>query len=361
MGGKEQLFYKAFPINMCFIKATYGDEDGNLSLVNEAAHIEQFEMAVATHNSGGIVVAQVEKIVMRNSLHPQEIRVPGVLIDYLVQGNPDNNYQCCLWQENHPECTGEARIPVDAIVPEKLGPRKIIGRRGALELKPGMLVNLGIGVPDSVAGVANEEGIADKILLSIESGVIGGVPLPGLGIGGTINPVAIVKEPDMFDIYDGGGIDLSCLGAAEIDAKGNVNVSKFAGRVVGPGGFINISQNAKQVCFCGTFTAGKAEYEIKDGKLNIIKDADGIKFVNTVEQITFSGEYAAETNRNVLYLTERAVFKLTREGIVLVEIAPGVDLEKHILAKMEFKPIIAKDLKTMDLRIFDDKSMGLKI
>jgi len=169
------------------------------------------------------------------------------------------------------------------------------------------------------------------------------------------------KQPDIFDIYDGGGISLSCLGAAQIDPKGNVNVSKFGGRVVGPGGFVNISQNAKKVCFCGTFTAGKAEYEIKDGTLNILQDADGIKFVNTVEQITFSGEYAVATNQPILFITERAVFKLTPEGLMLIEIAPGVDLDKHILAKMEFKPLIAGDLKLMDARIFRDEPMGLKL
>jgi propionate CoA-transferase len=361
IGGKEQLFYKAFPIDICFIKASYADEDGNLTLHNEAAHIEQFEMAIAAHNSGGIVIAQVEKIVQRNTLHPQVIKVPGVIVDYIVGGDPKNNYQHYFSVENRPECSGDARIPVSEVAIEKMGPRKVIGRRGAFELKPGMLVNLGIGVPDSVASVANEEGIVDRITLTIENGVMGGIPLPGLGIGVAVNPVAIVKEPDMFDLYDGGGIDLSCLGAAEIDEKGNVNVSKFAGRFVGPGGFINISQNAKEVCFCGTFTAGKAEYEIKDGRLNIIRDGEGIKFVKKVEQITFSGEYAAESGQTILYLTERAVFRLTGEGIVLTEIAPGVDLEKHILAKMEFKPLVAKDLKTMDQRIFRDQPMGLKI
>jgi len=361
VGGKEQLFYKSFPLDICFIKASFGDIDGNLSLIKEGAHADQLEMAIATHNSGGIVIAQVEKIVDRNTIHAQEVKVHGFLVDYIVEGKPENNVQCWLWPENRPECSGEVRIPVSAIAPEPLTPRKVIGRRGAFELKANSLVNLGIGIPDSVAGVAGEEGFADKITLSIESGILGGVPLPGVGIGGATNPVAMFKQPDIFDVYDGGGIELSCLGAAQIDPKGNVNVSKFGGRVVGPGGFVNISQNAKKVCFCGTFTAGKAEYEIKDGRLNIIKDADGIKFVNTVEQITFSGEYAVETNQPILFITERAVFRLTPKGIMLVEIAPGVDLEKHILAKMEFKPLIADDLQLMDARIFRDEPMGLAL
>jgi propionate CoA-transferase len=360
VAGKEQLLYKSFPIDICFIKASYGDVDGNLSLIKEACHADQFEMAAATHNSGGIVIAQVEKIVERNSLPAQEVKIHGFMVDYIVQGAPENNVQCWLWSGYRPECSGEARIPTGAISPEPLTPRKVCGRRAAFELGTNMLVNLGIGVPDSVASVAGEEGVADSLTLSIESGILGGVPLPGLGIGGSVNPVSMYKHPDMFDIYDGGGINLSCLGAAQIDFKGNVNVSKFAGRVVGPGGFVNISQNAKKVCFLGTFTAGKAEYEIKNGKLNIIKDADGIKFVNKVEQITFSGEYSAETEQPILYITERAVFKLTPKGIMLIEIAPGVDLDKHILAKMEFKPLIADNVKLMDERIFKDTPMGLK-
>ncbi|MDR2727191.1 MAG: 3-oxoacid CoA-transferase [Deltaproteobacteria bacterium] len=359
--GKEQLLYKSFPINICFLKASIGDEDGNLALTREGAHADHLEMAAATRNSGGIVIAQVEKIVARNTIHAQEVKVHGFMVDYIVEGKPENNVQCWLWSGYRPECSGEVRVPVSAIAPEPLTPRKVIGRRGAFELKPNTLVNLGIGIPDSVAGVAGEEGLADKITLSIESGILGGVPLPSIGIGGSVNPVAMYKQPDIFDIYDGGGISLSCLGAAQIDPKGNVNVSKFGGRVVGPGGFVNISQNAKKVCFCGTFTAGKAEYEIKDGTLNILQDADGIKFVNTVEQITFSGEYAVATNQPILFITERAVFKLTPEGLMLIEIAPGVDLDKHILAKMEFKPLIAGDLKLMDARIFRDEPMGLKL
>ena len=361
LGGKELLLYKAFPINVCFIKGSYGDPDGNISLSLEGTHNDQLEMAAAVHNSGGIVIAQVNQVVERNSIKAQEVKIAGFMVDYVVVGQPANNVQFFLFPEYRQECAGNVRIPAGAITPEPLSERKVIGRRGAFELKPGMLVNLGIGIPDAVAGVANEEGFADRLTLSIESGILGGIPLPGVGIGGSTNPVAMYKHPDIFDIYDGGGISLSCLGAAQIDAKGNVNVSKFAGRVVGPGGFVNISQNAKKVCFCGTFTAGKSEYEIKNGKLNIIKDGDGVKFVSKVEQITFSGDYANETGQPILYITERAVFQLTPKGIMLIEIAPGVDLEKHIFAKMEFKPLVADKLKTMDERLFKEGPMGLTI
>ncbi|MDR0828007.1 MAG: hypothetical protein LBN33_09065 [Desulfovibrio sp.] len=359
--GKEQLLYKSFPINICFIKASYGDTNGNLSLVEEGTHGDQLEMAAAVHNSGGIVIAQVNKIVAPGSLPAQEVKVHSVMVDYVVEGKAENNVQFFLFPEYRKECAGSVRIPAGAIAAEPLTVRKIIGRRGAFELKPNTLVNLGIGIPDSVAGVAGEEGFADKITLSIESGILGGVPLPGVGIGGSTNPVAMYKHPDIFDVYDGGGIDLSCLGAAQIDPMGNVNVSKFGGRVVGPGGFVNISQNAKKVCFCGTFTAGKAEYDIKDGKLTIVKDADGIKFVKEVEQVSFSGDYAIQSGQAILFITERAVFALTPKGIMLTEIAPGVDLEKHILAKMEFKPLIADKLKTMDPRIFKEERMGLSL
>ena len=227
-------------------------------------------------------------------------------------------------------------------------------------MKKGNVVNLGIGVPDAVAAVAGEEGISDQITLSIESGVLGGVPTGGVGIGGTVNPEAIMKQPDNFDFYDGGGLDLAFLGLAEVDEKGNVNVSKFGGRVVGPGGFINITQNAKAVGFCGTFTAGKIKYEIKDGELHILEDAPGIKFKKAVEQITYSGDYGMETGQPAYYITERAVFKRVPRGLQLIEIAPGVDLQKDILDKMEFTPIM-DDIRLMDERIFKDALMNLNL
>ncbi|QGU95483.1 3-oxoacid CoA-transferase [Clostridium bovifaecis] len=357
--GKDYLLYKSFPIDICFIKGSIGDESGNISLCKEAVFSDQLEMAAAVHNSGGIVIAQVDQIVVKGTLKAHDVKVHGFMVDYIVEGNRESSLQSFICDYYRPELSGETKIPLAAIEPMKLDQRKVCGRRGALELQPNSLVNLGIGIPEAVGAVAGEEGLADQITLSIESGALGGVPTGGLGIGGTVNPESIYKQPDIFDIYDGGGIDMSFLGAAEIDPMGNVNVSKFAGRVVGPGGFINISQNAKKVYFTGTFKAGKMEMEIKDGKLNIIKDGKGIKFKKELEQVTFSAEYANESGQQVYYITERAVFKLTEKGILLVEIAPGVDLEKDILANMEFKPLIAEDLKLMDERIFKDEKMGL--
>jgi propionate CoA-transferase len=260
-----------------------------------------------------------------------------------------------------PELNGEARIPLSEIKPIPLDERKVCGRIGASFLREGALVNLGIGVAEAVAAVAAEEGINHRIVLSIESGAVGGVPVGGLGIGATINPDALISQCSNFDIYDGGGIDLAYLGCAQVDKKGNVNVSKFGGRVVGPGGFINITQNAKSVFFCGSMTAGKYDIRVGDGKLDIVTDGNKVKFVDEVEQITFSGDYARETGQNVYYITERALFKLTEDGVTLIEVAPGVDVEKDILGKMEFTPKIDPELKVMDPKIFTDAIMGLEL
>ncbi|MDY0241923.1 MAG: CoA-transferase [Rhodospirillaceae bacterium] len=359
--GTEQLLFPSFPINIAFIRGSVADEDGNVALHKEGLISDQEEIAAAAHNCGGIVIAQVDRIVSRGSLKPHDVKVHAFCVDYIVQGAKELSFQSYLSDDYHPEWSGEYRMPLSASAFMKLDARKVIARRGALELKPGMLVNLGIGVPDGVASVAAEEGINDHITLSIESGALGGIPLPSVGIGGSANAEAFYKHADIFDIYDGGGIDLTCLGAAQIDQRGNVNVSKFGGRVVGPGGFINISQNAKKVCFCGTFTAGKQELAFKNGELNIVKDGSGIKFIKAVEQVSFSGERSLETGQEVLYITERAVFKLTERGLTLAEIAPGIEVERDIFPRMEFKPAIASDLKIMDPRLFQDEPMRLEL
>lgn len=360
--GKEYLLYDTVPLDVCFIKGTYADEAGNVTLHKEAVYVDQLEMATATRNSGGIVIVQVEKIVKTGTLDPRQVKVPLFLVDYIVLA-PDfaRNPQGFHSGTYMPELNGEARIPLSEIKPIPLDERKVCGRIGAKFLKEGALVNLGIGVAEAVAAVAAEEGINHRIVLSIESGAVGGVPVGGLGIGATINPDALISQCSNFDIYDGGGIDLAYLGCAQVDRNGNVNVSKFGGRVVGPGGFINITQNAKSVFFCGSMTAGKYDIRVDDGKLDIVTDGDNVKFVDEVEQITFSGDYARETGQNVYYITERALFKLTEDGVTLIEVAPGVDVEKDILGKMEFTPNIAPDLKVMDPKIFTDAIMGLEL
>jgi propionate CoA-transferase len=357
--GQEHLIYKTFPLDVCFIRASYGDEDGNLSCEKEANVLSQFETAMAAKNSGGIVIAEVGRVVERGTLNPHNVIVAGVSVDYVVETAPELYKQSLGLPRFMPEVCGDVRAPLGNMAPAPLDSRKVIGRRCAMELEKNTLVNLGIGIPETVSAVEGEEGIASYLTMTVEAGVLGGVPLGGGAFGCAANPIAIYKHPDMFDVYDGGALALTCLGAAEINAMGDVNVSKFGGRIVGPGGFINIAQGAKKVCFCGNFVAGKFKYEVRDGKLNIIEDTDKIKFVDQIEQITFSGKYAAARSQPVYYVTERAVFQLTAKGIMLVEIAPGVDLEKHILSKMGFKPLISENLKLMDERIFHDRPMGL--
>ncbi|MCD8155481.1 MAG: 3-oxoacid CoA-transferase [Clostridiales bacterium] len=358
VAGRECLFYPAFPIHAAFIRATYADEDGNLSFDHEALTGMELEMALAAHNSGGIVIAQVEKIVRRDTLAPKSVRIHRKFVDYVVVAKPEFHHQGYATDEYRAELTGEIQIPTNTLAPLPFDTRKIATRRAVMELKPGMIINLGIGMPSGVGAVANEEGITDTIL-SLESGPVGGVPVAGVGFAASVNAESIMALADTFDFYDGGGLDMTCLGAAEIDRMGNVNVSSFNGRCTGPGGFINISQSTPEVVFLFAFTAGKCEIEAKDGRLNIRKDGKPVKFVNKVEQVTFSAQYAIESGQTVLYVTERAVFRLTKDGLMLTEIAPGVDLEKDILGQMAFRPLIADDLKEMDSRIFREERMGI--
>lgn len=361
LDGKEYLRYLPFGIDICFIRGTSADELGNLSIEKESIQFDQFELATAVHNCGGIVIAQVEKVVEHGNLKPHEVVIPGTLIDYVVVSDEKHHRQCIAEDAYHPEWCGEARIPVTAVKPAKLDQRKVCGRRAAYLLKKGDHMNLGIGMPESVSAVAAEEGFSGEITLSVECGIYGGVPMGGLQICSAHNPDCIISHVSTFDIYDGGGIDVAVLGAAEVDEKGNVNVSKFNGRTTGPGGFINITQSTQNVAFVGTFTAGGNKYEIGGGNLKIVQEGKNIKFKKNVEQISFSGEYAAETGKNILYITERAVFKLVKGGIELIEIAPGVDLQKDILEQMEFKPLISEHLKEMDACLFTDEPMGMKL
>ena len=357
--GKEYLYYKAFPINVVIIRATYADEDGNATLQKEAATLDGLAMAQAAKNSGGKVILQVEKIVSKGSLDPKLVKIPGILVDALVVASAEDHMQTFCEQYN-PAYSGEIRIPVNSIKCLPMDERKIIARRCVMELIPNAITNLGIGMPEGISMVANEEGIGHTMKLTIESGPIGGIPAGGLSFGAAINPDSIIDQSSQFDFYDGGGLDVAFLGLAQCDEKGNINVSKFGPKIAGCGGFINITQNAKKVIFCGTFTAGGLKISIDDGRLVIDNEGKSKKFIKNVEQITFSGEYARDVHQPVIYITERAVFRLTNDGVILEEIAPGADLQKDILDQMNFEPIISSNLKIMDHRIFENKLMGLK-
>jgi len=333
--GEECLLYRTFPIDVGIIRATTGDPDGNLTMEKEALTLESFAIAMAARNSGGIVIAQVERVAESGSLNPRQVKVPGVMVDCVVVARPENHWQTFATQYN-PAFSAEIRERAGALPPMGEGARKIIARRAALELTPNSVVNLGIGMPEGVAAIANEEKIADLITLTAEPGVIGGVPASGLNFGAAINTQAVVDQPYQFDFYDGGGLDVAFLGLAQADRSGSLNVSKFGPRLAGAGGFINISQSAKKVVFTGTFVAGTLEIECRDGRLRILRDGSIKKFVERVEHVTFSGEVARASGKGVLYVTERCVFRLTRDGLELAEIAPGIDIERDILAKMDF-------------------------
>lgn len=359
INGKEWLFYPTVSINIALVRGTTADEKGNVTMEKEALTLEMLAMAQAARNSGGKIIAQVERVAKNGTLDPRMVRVPGLLVDAVVVARPENHMQTFAEHYN-PAYSGEVKIPINSIPGMPLGPRKVIGRRAAMELLPNAITNLGIGMPEAVASVAAEEGLDDRMMLTVEAGPIGGIPAGGLSFGAAVNPECIVSQPDQFDYYDGGGIDIAFLGMAQADAEGNINVSKFGARLAGCGGFINISQNAKKVVFCGTFTSNGLEISIQNGRLSIVREGQIKKFLRQVEQVTYSGSYGAEKGQEVMYVTERAVFRLTEKGPLLTEIAPGVDLERDVLGQMEFKPVIDGDLKEMNPLIFRDQLMQIK-
>jgi len=356
--GEEYLFYKSFPVNIALLRGTTSDEEGNISMEKEALSLESLAIAQAVKNSGGIVIVQVERVTINHRINPQMVVIPGVLVDGVVISKPENHAQTFSEQYN-PAYTGEVTIPKTEISVMPLNERKVIARRATQFLKINSVVNLGIGMPEGVASVANEENILDYIIPTVEPGGVGGIPAGGLSFGAVANAHAVISQPSQFDFYDGGGLDQAFLGMAQVDAKGNVNVSRFGPKIAGAGGFINISQNAKAVYFMGTFKAG-AKLEVKEGKVNILQEGKHYKFIKEVEQITFNGEYAYKKGQTVFYITERGMFKLVAKGLELVEIVKGMDLEKDILSQMEFKPQIAENLKEMDERIFKNDLMKLR-
>jgi propionate CoA-transferase len=357
LGGREWLFYKPFKIDVALLRGTTADEDGNVTMEQEAIFGEMLSMAQAARRTGGIVIVQVKRLANRGTLPAKQVKIPGMLVDLIVV---DPEQAQTFFSDYNPAYAGELRIPLSQITPLPFGPRKVIARRAALELFPGAICNLGSGVSTGIASIAAEEGALDAVVLTNEQGLIGGAPAAGNEVGASRNYQAIIDQPYQFDFYDGGGLELAFLSFAEVDQECNVNVSRFGGRIIGPGGFINISQNAQTIIFSGTFTSGGLEISWPGGRTNLVREGREKKFVREVQQLSYSGPFANERGQKALYITERAVFRRNEVGrLELIELGPGIDLERDVLAQMEFRPDISPNLATMDRRIFRPERMGL--
>lgn len=343
--GREVLRYKPFKVNVAIVRGTYADTRGNVSPEDEAVDMDIHSMALAAHNSGGLVLAQVRQVVENGTLDARRVRIPGVMVNAVVEHAEQPLFYGVPYD---PTVSGSRRAHLGRLaadVPSKLE-RRIIARRAAQELRRGASLNFGFGMPGGIFGVIAEQGIADDLWMSVEQGVHNGRMLDDRLFGAARNPDVIVPSVEQFDYYSGGGIDATFLGMGELDAQGNVNVSHLGGTLVGPGGFMEIAQNAKKVVFCGTFDAQGGKISWGDGALRVDRPGQVRKLVRQVERITFAADYARQRGQEVLYVTERAVFRLDPQGVRLVEKAPGIDVARDLLPHMDFAPVIS-DVATM--------------
>ena len=355
---REYLYYRGTPINIAFIRGTTADPDGNITMEKESLILENLAMAIAAKNSHGYVICQVERVAAEKTLDARQVRIPGSLVDCVIVAEPEHHMQTYGTQYN-PAFSGEVRIPLRHIKPLPLDDRKVIARRAAMELGANSVVNFGLGMPDCIPTLASEEKLSELMTLTVDPGVIGGVPMGGLDFGAAVNWQAVIDHCSQFDFIDGGGLDAAFLGFAECDRAGSVNASRFGGRIAGCGGFINISQNAKKVVFVSNFASGGLETAIEDGRLRIVREGKRSKFVERIGQVTFNGELAAGGEQDVLYVTERCVFRLTPEGLALVEVAPGIDVDRDILRLLPFEPVVRSPVE-MDRALFLPEPMGLR-
>lgn len=356
LNGEEWMFYPAISPDVAIIRGTTSDEDGYISMEDEISYLDTLAMAQAAHNNGGTVIAQVQRLVKSGSLHPKTIKIPGFLVDILVVV-PDQQ-QLYVGSLDRFISGDYVKVP-DKTVAFPLSERKVIARRALLEIRPGDVGNVGVGIPDGVGIVAREEGVADRFTLTVEHGTCGGESLQGIYFGASVNMRAMLDMPSQFDFYHGGGLDVALLSFAQVDRMGNVNVHKFNGKIMGTGGFVDICQTSKKVVFCGTMTAGSLKVAFNENQVEIVSEGRIAKFIDRCDEVTFSAADAVRRGQEVIYVTERAVFELSNEGLTLVEVAAGIDINRDVLSQMQFRPQIKSPVGLMDRRIFSDQMMGI--
>lgn len=356
--GKEWLFYPCIYPDVAFIRGTTADTEGYVTMEDEVLYTDSYATAMAAHNNGGTVIVQVERVVKAGTLPSKSVKIPGHLVDAIVvvpnqpqlYGVPTSGFVSGRYIQDFSED--------HTVLP--LNERKVIARRALMEVKKGYIGNVGVGICDGIGVVAKEEGVSEEFTLTVETGIVGGVSAQGIYFGASVNARAVVDMPSQFDFYDGGGLDISFLSFAEFDQEGNINVHKFNGKIMGTGGFVDICQNSKKAIFAGTLKAGGLKEQVENGSISILQEGRFIKAVEHVPEITFNGKLAVERGQEVLIITERAVFQLTKDGVMLTEIAPGIDLERDIFSQMAFRPIVSPQLKEMDRRLFLAAPMGLR-